>query len=112
MTRIISSLFLWLVVFCATTVAAELLVFTADWCGPCKAFKTDYANDPTIVGPYVHNTSVFDVNDAAEMAKKYAVKTVPTFLVVDGDTVLRKQEGYDGPANLKKWLENNKRLKR
>lgn len=112
MTRMGLATLLWFSLLCSNVLGAELLVFTAEWCAPCKAFKADYAQDPTIVGPYVGATALFDIAQASDIAKKYGVKTVPAFFVVDGDVILRKQEGYDGAANLKKWLENNKRLKR
>lgn len=92
--------------------AAELLIFTAEWCNPCAAFKHDYEKNPGIVGPYLKTTAVFDVEKSLELAKKYDVKSVPTFLVVDDEVVLKKQEGYEGPIKLKKWLDNNKRTKR
>lgn len=97
---------------CLPVSAAELLIFTAEWCGPCRAFKADYANDATIVGPFVDNTSVFDADKEKELAKLYSVTSVPTFLVLEHGKVLRKQAGYEGPAHLKKWLENGNQKQR
>ena len=107
-------IFVWLflLLFCCPVTAAELLIFTAEWCEPCRQFKADYAKDTTIVAPYEKNTAVFDIEKNAELAQKYNVKTVPAFLVVEKDVVLRKQEGYNGPVKLKKWLENNSRTRR
>lgn len=94
-------------VLAGQSMAAEtLMVFTARWCGPCRHFKKDLADDPSIVGdrPVV----IVDVKDDHTTTAAFKVQSMPTFVVVDGPLVpgneKARQVGYDGATNLKKWL--------
>lgn len=95
----------------AVGVAGEvLLAFTASWCGPCKQFKSDVAENPEMVAGY--ELDIIDVDQAKEMAQDFGVKSYPTFFVVKvGDdgvvkvaNIVKKQEGYDA-RKFKRWLE-------
>lgn len=96
----------------AVGLAGEVvLAFTAEWCGPCKQFKSDVAENPELVAGY--DLDIVDVDQAKEMTKDFGVKLYPTFFVVkveeDGAlkvaNIVKKQEGYDGAKKFKKWLE-------
>ena len=82
--------------------AAELLIFTASWCGPCQALKKDLAADPeTLAG---REWGYVDFDNEKELAKSYDVTGVPTFLILEDNKVVRRLVGYSGLEKLKKWL--------
>lgn len=93
---------LLLLVASARVEAAELLIFTASWCGPCQTLKKDLAADPQILAD--HEWGFVDFDKEKELAKAYDVTSVPTFLILEDNKVVRRLVGYPGPEKLKKWL--------
>ncbi len=94
---------LFLLAAAARAEAAELLIFTAEWCGPCQLLKADHAADPTLFDNYTWGYVDFDAEK--ELVQMYGVRTVPTFLILERNTVVRQQVGYQGPEKLKNWLK-------
>jgi thioredoxin-like negative regulator of GroEL len=100
-----NSLLCWLLLVALSRVeAAELLIFTADWCGPCQQLKTDIAQNPEIMRDYEWGYVDFDAEK--DLVRAYSVKTVPTFFILEGHNVVRQQSGYRGPGQLRRWLQS------
>ena len=57
----------------------KLLVFTASWCGPCKAYK------PTLLGLEQDRLVYVDIDELPEIRADYDVRSVPTVILVDED---------------------------
>jgi hypothetical protein len=82
-----------------------LIVFSADWCAYCQKAKSDINNDPElseIVKKYYVVTADFDVDK--ELVEVYNVKSIPTFVVINGNAVTKKV-GYNGVKDLTKFLK-------
>lgn len=90
--------------FMGQVFGADLLVFTAKWCGPCRVFKSDLENDPAMLDGY--KVFVIDVNKEPELAKAHGVTTVPTFVLFAEGGKLHTKTGYEGKENLKAWLKS------
>lgn len=56
--------------------AAEMLAFTASWCGPCKQ-QAPQVNEIEQAGVRVTR---IDVDEHPELARQYGVTTVPTYV--------------------------------
>lgn len=57
----------------------KLLVFSASWCGPCKAFK------PTLLELDQSRLVYIDIDEMPEIRHDYEVRSVPTVILVDED---------------------------
>lgn len=79
--------------------ADELLVVTMPQCPPCRRLKADLLQKPDIYAG--HSLRLLEGKAAM---RDHAVDMVPTIILVrDGRQVARKV-GYEGPAQLKAWI--------
>ena len=84
----------------------QLLIFSADWCGPCQAAKKSMKQNiglKRIVDSY--DVVQYDFDIAIPMRRKYSVNKVPTFIVVSDGEELRRQVGFSSEAKLKNFLD-------
>ncbi len=81
------------------------------WCAPCKWMEGNTFLDPAVADFYNANfiNTKFDceVGEGIEIAKKYAIRSFPTYLFLDaeGELVYRTQSRMDA----KEFLEEGKR---
>lgn len=87
--------------------ADDVLIFSANWCGHCKTLKADIQKDPSILDGY--EWGYVDADQEKEMTREYGVKSLPTIIVVSKDNKeVKRQVGYKGAEQLKKWLNDTK----
>lgn len=66
----------------------KYLYFSAAWCGPCRT-----------LGPIMNQVSQevpvekIDVDSQSDMALKYNVRNIPTVVLVDGETEVKRFVG-------------------
>ncbi len=85
---------------------AKLIIFSADWCLPCKvARKEMIQNIPLkrIVDSY--EVVKYDFDSDTEAKKKYNVNKVPTFIIESNGSEIRRQVGFGGTEKLKEFLD-------
>lgn len=58
-----------------------LVDFYADWCGPCRAMSSVLDEVATEVGSTANVVKV-NIDEDPELAARYGVRSIPTFLVV------------------------------
>jgi thioredoxin 1 len=63
---------------------SNILVFTAEWCSPCKQLKR---NLEELGSPAI----VIDVDSRKDLARQYLIEAIPTIITLDasGDEVSR-----------------------
>tara|TARA_R100000278_G_scaffold64039_1_gene51566 strand:+ start:511 stop:879 length:369 start_codon:yes stop_codon:yes gene_type:complete len=84
----------------------QLIIFSADWCGPCRAAKKAMKENVAlkrIIDSYEVIQYNFDV--AIPMRKKYNVDRVPTFIVVADGEEVRRQVGFSSVDKFKNFLD-------
>jgi thioredoxin 1 len=68
----------------------HILYFTADWCNPCKKVKPiveELNRDSAVKFQFI------DVDQEVEMAKNMNVRSVPTFIVVENGSEVKRAVG-------------------
>ena len=77
----------------------KVLRFTASWCAPCKALAMTLeqvnANLPI---------EVIDIDVHNEIASEYGIRSVPTLIMVEDNTVLKKMVGTKSKQELEAWI--------
>jgi thioredoxin 1 len=71
------------------------LFFTASWCGPCKNIKPQLE---MISNKYVNPNVIFykiDITENEELAEKMNIKSVPTFLLLKDEKIVKYFIGAD-----------------
>lgn len=75
-----------------------LLYFTATWCGPCRAMKPELKKlgDVGLVS--------VDVDQFPEVATKFGVRSVPSYVQIIGGELARRDSGVSTARELRAWM--------
>lgn len=73
----------------------DYIYFGAEWCAPCKQIKP-------LVMSSGKQIQILDVDSNQELAKKYQVRSVPTIVGIEGDTVVDR---YSGQQQIQTFLK-------
>jgi thioredoxin-like negative regulator of GroEL len=78
----------------------KILRFTASWCQPCKGLAMNLeAAELTIP------IEVVDIDVMSDVAIEYGIRSVPTLVMVEDGTVLKRVSGVQTTQQLKEWAE-------
>lgn len=78
----------------------KILRFTASWCQPCKMLALNL-EDAKIETPI----EVIDIDNDEELARKYMVRSVPTLVMVENDTEIKRSVGLISTKQLEEWAQ-------
>lgn len=79
----------------------KLIKFYATWCEPCKALSSMINSIKEEINIPIEEV---DIEKDMDAAVKYRVRGVPTMVIVDGDTEIRRQVGMVQKEQLKAFL--------
>lgn len=78
----------------------KVLMFSASWCGPCKAAKPVFNQLKESVQHV--DFQVIDIDENQKLATDYNISGVPTFVVLENDQEVQR---IVGGANVNKLKE-------
>jgi len=82
----------------------HILYFTADWCNPCKrvrpiAEELDREN--------VIKFQFIDVDDSGDLSRKFEIKAIPTFILMEDGKELRRINGAKTREQLEDFINGS-----
>ena len=77
----------------------RVLRFTASWCGPCKMLAKNLEEVNTNVP-----VEVVDIDVHTDVAMDYGVRGVPTLVMLDGNTEMKRLVGMQSLKQLEDWI--------
>jgi len=80
----------------------KLLYFTASWCGPCK--KTRPVVEQMILEGF--NIEILDADIELDMIKKYEIRSIPTFILIENDLEIARSTGAKNKEDLQNFIKN------
>lgn len=78
----------------------------ASWCGPCKMLSPLVDQLADEMADRIEVAKV-DVDEAADVAMKFGVNSIPTLLLFNGGKLLNKSIGYVPMEQLKAFVEKS-----
>lgn len=74
-----------------------LTVFTATWCAPCKA-----------ISPILDTLAIpvrrVDIEDRPTLAALYGIRSIPAFVLCEGDQIIANKTGIKTLAELQEFI--------
>jgi thioredoxin 1 len=77
----------------------RVLRFTASWCGPCKSLAKTLEDIKTEIP-----IEVYDIDEKTDIAMEYGIRGVPTLVMLDGNTEVKRKVGYKTQKELEEWF--------
>jgi thioredoxin 1 len=78
----------------------EVLKFSASWCGPCKALSMTL-KDIDDLGVEIKE---IDIDDQLDLAAQYNIRSVPTLVVLEGGSEVRRKSGALNKIQIKELI--------
>ena len=79
----------------------RVLRFTASWCQPCKMLAKTL-EDIKVDFPI----EVYDIDERTELAMDFGIRGVPTLVMMDGNTEIKRMVGMKSLKELEDWFND------
>jgi thioredoxin 1 len=88
---------------------ATLVLFSADWCGPCKMIKPTLAKIEESLSE-LYNFVKVDISEVEETTKKFNIKNIPTCVLTKAGKEIGRFTGVRSESQIKNFLEESSLL--
>jgi len=79
----------------------RVLKFSASWCQPCKMLTNTLKEVQTDVP-----VSEIDIDENEKIVRDYNIRGVPTLVMLDGNTEIKRKSGMMMKNELEAWLND------
>lgn len=79
----------------------KLLQFKAEWCGPCRGQTKEFEENPVKV-----ELETIDIAEDGQAVEKYKVRSIPTIILVDNDTELKRWNGFTKSKDISAYIKS------
>jgi len=83
-----------------------LVDFWAEWCGPCKMIGPILEELNNELGDKIRIAKI-DVDHNNQTAAKYAIRSIPTLIIIKGGAVQAQHIGAASKAQIKEFINQN-----
>lgn len=77
----------------------RVIRFTAEWCGPCKQLSATLKEMEVAIP-----IEVIDIDKNSEYAVHFGIRSIPTLVMLDGNTEVKRKVGMMSKKELEEWL--------
>ena len=79
----------------------KVIRFTASWCQPCKMLAKTLEDVQTNLP-----IEVVDIDKDSDVAIEYGIRGVPTMVMVEDGTILKRLVGMKNTKELQEWFND------
>ena len=79
----------------------RILRFTASWCGPCKSLAMNLETASLDLP-----IEVIDIDTHSDVAQEYGIRSVPTLVMLDENTEVKRLIGSKTINQLQEWAND------
>jgi thioredoxin 1 len=79
----------------------KVIRFTASWCQPCKMLAKTLEDVQTNLP-----IEVVDIDKDSDVAIEYGIRGVPTMVMIEDGTVLKRLVGMQNTKQLQEWFND------
>jgi thioredoxin-like negative regulator of GroEL len=81
----------------------HILYFTAEWCNPCKRTRPIAE---ALDRDGIMKFQFIDADDNGDLCRKFEIKAVPTFILVEDGNELRRMNGAKTQDQIEEFIKN------
>jgi thioredoxin 1 len=92
----------------------EMIKFGAEWCGPCRMVKplvSALQEKYNVKGSSIKITDI-DVDNNGEVAIKYGIKSIPSFVFLYDNELIEKRVGVLAEKEIESILEGLRKIEK
>jgi thioredoxin-like negative regulator of GroEL len=81
----------------------HILYFTAEWCNPCKRTRPIAE---ALDRDGIMKFQFIDADDNGDLCRKFEIKAVPTFILIEDGNELRRMNGAKTQDQIEEFIKN------